>query len=80
MNREEKRRFVTGVLVGALSAILFFGILFAGGILLLNREVQKEAEQTFARYKKCTDCYLRNWQRGKSLEALTVSLSEKSIS
>ena len=46
MNREEKRRFVTGVLVGALSAILFFGILFAGGILLLNREVQKEAEQT----------------------------------
>ncbi len=41
---------------------------------------QKEAEQTFARYKKCTDCYLRNWQRGKSLEALTVSLSEKSIS
>ncbi|MBQ5420962.1 MAG: PDZ domain-containing protein, partial [Clostridium sp.] len=46
MNREEKRRFVTGVLVGALYAILFFGILFAGGILLLNREVQKEAEQT----------------------------------
>ena len=41
---------------------------------------QKEAEQTFARYKKCTDCYLRNWQRGKSLEALTVSLSGKSRS
>ena len=39
---------------------------------------QTEAEQTFARYQKCTDCYLRNWQRGKSLEALTVSLPEKS--
>ena len=41
---------------------------------------QKEAEQTFDRYKKCTDCYLRNWQRGKSLESLTVSLSGKSRS
>lgn len=41
---------------------------------------QTEAEQTFARYQKCTDCYLRNWQRGKSLEALTVSLPGKCIS
>ena len=37
---------------------------------------QEEAERIFARYKNCTDCYLRNWQRGTSLEKLTVSLKE----
>ena len=42
-----------------------------------NRE---EAEQTFDRYKKCTDCYLRNWKQGKSLETLTVSMSVKNRS
>lgn len=35
----------------------------------------KQAEQTFERYKRCTKCYLENWQQGKTLEALTVSLS-----
>lgn len=37
---------------------------------------QEEAERIFARYKNCTDCYLRNWQRGTSLEKLTVSLKK----
>lgn len=33
---------------------------------------QKKAEQIFDRYKKCTACFLANWQRGVSLEQLTV--------
>ena len=34
-----------------------------------NRE---KAEHIFDRYKKCTACFLANWQRGVSLEQLTV--------
>jgi len=37
---------------------------------------RKQAEQTFERYRRCTRCYLKNWQQGKSLESLTVSLSD----
>lgn len=33
-----------------------------------------KAEQIFASYKQCTDCYLRNWRLGKTLEFLTVSM------
>mgnify|MGYP002623773655 FL=1 len=40
---------------------------------------QEKAEQAFARYKNCTDCYLRNWQRGKSLEALTVDMASSNV-
>ena len=31
------------------------------------------AQQTFARYKKCTRVYLDQWRRGATLERLTVS-------
>ena len=31
------------------------------------------AQQTFARYKKCTRVYLEQWRRGATLERLTVS-------
>lgn len=33
---------------------------------------QKKAERIFDRYNKCTACFLANWQRGVSLEQLTV--------
>ncbi|MBE5778844.1 MAG: DUF3793 family protein [Clostridiales bacterium] len=31
-----------------------------------------QARKTFARYKKCTDTYMRLWQGGRSAERLTV--------
>lgn len=33
----------------------------------------EQAQQTFAKYKKCTDIYLSQWCNGKSVEKLTVS-------
>ena len=35
-----------------------------------------KAEKAFDRFDKCTDCYLRNWRQGKTLESLTVSLPQ----
>ena len=32
-----------------------------------------EAERTFARYRKCTDIYCREWMDGKSMEMLAVA-------
>lgn len=32
-----------------------------------------KAEKTFARFKKCTDVYVRHWHNGSDLEKLTVS-------
>lgn len=34
---------------------------------------EKKAQQTFAKYRKCTDVYFRQWSEGKSLERLTVN-------
>lgn len=31
------------------------------------------AQKTFARYKKCTDVYLRQWHSGRPIERLTVA-------
>lgn len=37
---------------------------------------REKAEKDFVRFEKCTDCYLRNWRQGKTLESLTVSLPQ----
>ncbi len=34
---------------------------------------EQAAQETFARYKKCTDVYCHQWQKGKSIEQLTVA-------
>lgn len=34
---------------------------------------EKEAQKTFERYKKCTALYCRQWNRGKTIEQLTVA-------
>lgn len=32
----------------------------------------EKAQETFAKYKKCTDVYYRQWSQGRSIERLTV--------
>ena len=34
---------------------------------------ERQARQTFAKYKKCTDIYCRSWRAGSSLERLAVA-------
>lgn len=34
---------------------------------------EKKAQQIFAKYRKCTDVYFRQWSEGKPLERLTVN-------
>ncbi|MEA4853475.1 MAG: DUF3793 family protein [Christensenella sp.] len=36
-------------------------------------ENETEAKRIFVRYKKCTDAYMKQWKKGKSVEHLTVS-------
>lgn len=33
----------------------------------------EKAQQTFAKYKKCTDVYYRQWSEGKALERLAIN-------
>ncbi|MEE5992927.1 MAG: DUF3793 family protein [Oscillospiraceae bacterium] len=33
----------------------------------------EKAEQTFEKYRNCTDCYMKNWYDGISMEQLAVS-------
>ena len=35
---------------------------------------REKAEKTFSRYKKCTRIYLDQWEKGKSIERLTVTV------
>lgn len=35
---------------------------------------EKQAKKTFAKYKKCTSDYYNQWQNGKSIERLTVTV------
>ena len=36
---------------------------------------EEAAKKTFARYKKCTSVYCRQWAKGKDIERLTVPVS-----
>lgn len=40
----------------------------------------ESAKRTFARYKKCTDVYLRQWTQGKAIEKLAVTERKKNTS
>ena len=35
---------------------------------------EKEAKQTFAKFKKCRDVYLRLWNQGRTVSQLTVAV------